>query len=574
MTKSLPPHSNLFLSKNGATHVYWDYPFWDTQKKYGNHLRLYIGKVDIGGNFIPNRYYLSLEARGEVDKPPEFVDKAGREKSINEMIFLASQKSAANDVSVKTNIEELYYGGSHLLNEISMSLGVEHDLSQCFPDCYKEILSIAYYNVLQPHSAPDLFWRWAYDHQHPCGTVLTSQSISNLINYQITEQQKQDFFKTQIQRRKENEYLGCDISTVSSYSELIKSVRYGRNKDHEKLPQINLALVVGEVTRIPACYRMLPGNISDVTTLRKIILDMDYFNIEELRFVLDRGFYSADNIKNLLQHNHLFILGARRRVGYIENYIEKAKKILSSNRTSAFNTSAFNYDKELKVYFKSYDMRYTDEHFDNNNHLNIKEHLLKVHVYLNKDRAEDERHKFHAKINDLEIKIKDKARLTDDEESLKNKYFIETQSSKRYSNTIKKNRSAIMAKADDFGYSVLLTNENIPFHDILSNYRQKDVVEKAFDNFKDRLGLKRTEVHSDRALDNKIFISFISLIYISAIDKEMKSHKLYKNMTMDNLLANLDVIKICCSDGENHYFSEVTKKQRELYIALGVNPPT
>lgn len=56
----------------------------------------------------------------------------------------------------------------------------------------------------------------------------------------------------------------------------------------------------------------------------------------------------------------------------------------------------------------------------------------------------------------------------------------------------------------------------------LQLYRNKDVVEKAFSNIKDRLNMRRLLVSSEKSLDEKLFVGFIALIYLSHIKKKWK----------------------------------------------------
>jgi len=46
-------------------------------------------------------------------------------------------------------------------------------------------------------------------------------------------------------------------------------------------------------------------------------------------------------------------------------------------------------------------------------------------------------------------------------------------------------------------------------------------VEKAFGNLKERLNMRRTTVSSDNALEGKLFVQFLALIYLSYIKKQM-----------------------------------------------------
>ena len=62
-----------------------------------------------------------------------------------------------------------------------------------------------------------------------------------------------------------------DITSVSSYSELIEFVRYRHNRDNERLPQVNLLTVNGETSHRPLYFRALPGNIKDVSMLVEML---------------------------------------------------------------------------------------------------------------------------------------------------------------------------------------------------------------------------------------------------------------------------------------------------------------
>ena len=85
----------------------------------------------------------------------------------------------------------------------------------------------------------------------------------------------------------EKEFLVYDTTSVSSYSKLIKQVKYGHNKDREPLPQINLLLLYGEESRLPIYYRKLPGNIADVTTVRNLLSEIDFLRSKKVKLVMD-----------------------------------------------------------------------------------------------------------------------------------------------------------------------------------------------------------------------------------------------------------------------------------------------
>jgi transposase len=59
------------------------------------------------------------------------------------------------------------------------------------------------------------------------------------------------FLARQRKRYQDSEHLVYDITSISSYSELLRHVRYGNNKSGEPLPQLNLALVFGQSSMMP-----------------------------------------------------------------------------------------------------------------------------------------------------------------------------------------------------------------------------------------------------------------------------------------------------------------------------------
>ncbi len=108
----------------------------------------------------------------------------------------------------------------------------------------------------------------------------------------------------------------------------------------------------------------------------------------------------------------------------------------------------------------------------------------------------------------------------------------------------------------------------------LELYRNKDVVEKAFGNLKERLNMRRTLVSSEQSLDGKLFIQFVALIYLSYIKKQMQEKDIFKKYSLTDLLDKLDVIECFEQPGKVLRVGEMVEKQEQLYFDLGVAPPS
>ena len=262
---------------NGTTYAFIDKSHWNSEKKRGEHKRKYIGKV-VEGKLVFNKKYL-LEKQ------------------------LETQKTSKPGPVPVTSCKRSFYGAVYLLSCIAEKIGLRDDLKACFGDIYKELMSLAFYLVLEEGQAMYRFKKWGHTHVHPFGADIPSQRISRLFGM-ITEDAKMAYFKRQARRRCETEYLAFDTTSISSFSELLKQVKYGKNKEGDDLPQINLALLFGEISMLPVYYRKLPGNIADVKTIDNLIKDVDFLDLVKLQLCMDRGFFSQKNINELMKHHH------------------------------------------------------------------------------------------------------------------------------------------------------------------------------------------------------------------------------------------------------------------------------
>ena len=102
-----------------------------------------------------------------------------------------------------------------------------------------------------------------------------------------------------------------------------------------------------------------------------------------------------------------------------------------------------------------------------------------------------------------------------------------------------------------FRFLALLANETMDVITALELYCNKDVVEKAFGNLKERLNMRHTLVSSEQSLDGKLFVEFVALIYLSHIKKQMQETDLFKHYTMSGALDNLMSLNVLRSRDGN-----------------------
>jgi hypothetical protein len=462
-----------------------------------------------------------------------------------------------------TKYQRCFYGATYLLDQIGKTTGISADLKQCFPSNYKKILSIAYFLILEESNALSRFSHWQKLHIHPHGEDIPSQRSSELFQ-SIDEENRMRFFEKQGKRRIENEYWAFDITSISSYSETLSQVKKGRNKEHDRLAQINLALLFGEESGLPFYYRKLAGNITDVKTIKQLMSEFDIMGYKKVRVVLDRGFYSKSNIDHLYKNHQKFIVGVKLGLHFVKDILEEERNNLHlwSNLKTQFATYGI---------CRSIDWAYEQERPYKGDVIKDKRRAYLL-LFYNPEKAAKDQSDMNEYLTTLYNDLLDNSRK---EYRLKDydKYFTITETPKR-GRKIEPKEDAMREAAKNYGYFALLSNEvNDPFQ-ALSIYRSKDIVEKGFGNLKERLNFRRMQVSSELSLNGKLFLEFIALIYLSYIKKKMQEAGLFDKWTLQGLLDELDVIELFEAPGHGRVLGEITAKQEQLYRALEVIPPS
>ena len=460
--------------KTGVTYVYESKAFWDKEKQYSRATRKCIGKLDPEtGEIIPNRKKTAdkLAKRG----PVPIVDAA-----------------------------RSFYGATYLFDAIGEKLGITADLKKCFPDTWKQILSTAYYLILEDKNPLSRFPRWASTHKHPFGKAIPSQRSSELFA-SITENDREQFFRLQGRRRIENEYWVYDTTSISSYSKCLKQVRYGINKDHERLPQINLAMLFGEKSNLPFYYRKLPGNIADVKTIQNLLADMQFLGYDKIKLVMDRGFYSEANINDLYKSHLKFLLATKVSLRLVQNELEKQRESLRD-----WTNYSQKYDLFATTVPISWD--YSQERPYKGDVLKSQRRMY-LHLYFNSEKALEAEKKLSRLLCLLQSEL-ESGKLNQDHLKQYEKYF-ETRTTPVRGTKVFAKQEAINEAKKNYGYFAMISNEVKDPIEALEIYRNKDLVEKAFGNLKERLSFNRVAVSSELSLDGKLFVEFIALIYLS-----------------------------------------------------------
>ena len=79
----------------------------------------------------------------------------------------------------------------------------------------------------------------------------------------------------------------------------------------------------GEKSGLPFYYRKLAGNIPDSKTVKHLLEDLDILGFGKTKFVMDRGFYSEDNINGLYKGHIKFLVGTKLSLKFIKKHLDE-----------------------------------------------------------------------------------------------------------------------------------------------------------------------------------------------------------------------------------------------------------
>ena len=168
--------------RSGITYAYETTYTWDKGKQQSRAKRTLIGRVNPKtGEVTPTDGRMKRASGNPKKQPP----KRGPEPF--------------------SEHRRLFYGATYLMDMIGKKTSVAEDLRQCFPTDYDQILSIAYYLLLEDKNPLYRFEKWSSTHRHPFEKNITSQRSSELF-MGITEDAVQRFFRLQGRRRMDDEH--------------------------------------------------------------------------------------------------------------------------------------------------------------------------------------------------------------------------------------------------------------------------------------------------------------------------------------------------------------------------------
>ena len=514
--------TTIHRKKNGAAYVYSVKSYWDKDKKAPRNKQVCLGRLDEEtGDLIPSK----------------------RKAKKGEGILRSTEVTASAKV----------YGPYLLLMKLANETGIAKMLRKCSPDIHNEILSLVFF-IVQKGLALSRCEMWSENHHHPSNHSISNQRISELLK-QVTEDSRQHFLSFWLKQLLENDLLCYDLTSISSYAAANEYVRWGHNRDKERLPQVNLAMLFGQKSGMPAYYRRIPGNISDVVTLETTMASLSFLGKTKLHFVLDRGFYSETNVDVLLDKRYHFVLMVPTGRVWVRDIIDQYYDQVAS--PELYREAS---DGEV-LYMVSHLYKWNGRR-------------CYAHLYYNAASAAENFDKLTKRL----IICKDELERGDLQEANKefyDRFFIIKRTPKRGLSVVYNEKEIQKHRKRYAGFFCILTNMKTVSSELLESYRKKDIVENCFDDLKNGLDMKRLRIHSSEAMDTRLFIQFLALILLSRMRVVLKENKELRYKSPREIMEAMEsIVRITYSGRYGSIISETGPLQQKIIEVFGLDLKT
>lgn len=511
----MPPHC-VKVPRNGTTYIQYTVRAYRNKNGKPTSERVAIGKLDKeSGMLIPNKNYYEIFGKENPKK---------------------------NDLVVKS------IGNYKAFSGVAKRIGLEKTVREVFGEKSDAILTVAHYmmnegNVM--YYLPD----WQDENISYSKENITNADVSRLFA-SITDIERKAFFNNWMRKKSTDEYIAYDVTSFSSYGKGMESLEWGYNRDKEKLRQINFGMYFGEESKIPLYYRIYPGSIPDKAHLPYMMSETEVFlRHKRLKFVMDRGFYSTDNLKVITEKGYTFIIALPGSLRYCKELADKHRNEIV-NRMECYLGVGMPYGKAYEV-----------------NELGFR---MKVHMYYDPMKAANDMDNLQREIAKQEAEL---AAMEEppDRKLHYDKYFYINRS-KDGKLGYRRNDEAINKALLHCGiFFIAETDFKKTSGEILEIYRRRDTVEKSFDNLKNELDMRRLYTHNDETANGKAFCAFLALIVHSEMKNCLSEYIRNENFTFHKILLELRKIKANLSDSRKpELINPASKTVRDIFHLLSL----
>jgi len=360
--------------------------------------------------------------------------------------------------------------------------------------------------------------------------------------------------------KKEKIWVSYDSTNKNSSSSNIGLLEYGNAKDDNGCPIFNWSVAYDIKNSEPLFYEEYLGSIVDVSQLQIMLDKADSFGYSDVGFILDRGYFSKENIRFMDERNHSFLIMTKGLNKNIRRYVESVKGTFETDR-SCYISVCNTYGVKVKGKLYPEDTRERN-----------------LFIYWKIDKCSFERKIFEKNLERMAAELsKLKGKVVSDLPSEVGRYFEIVTDKENCLAAFKEKSEAVKEVLELCGYYVIASSEDLSAEEALMIYKGRDYEEKLFRMDKSFLGSSSMRTSSDESLDGRLFIEFVALILRNKYYRCLKAKFKEKASTPDWATVPASIEKLeqiwmsKQADGIYRQDAAITKTQKEILAAFGIS---
>ena len=399
------------------------------------------------------------------------------------------------------------YGASSVLYSIGSDI-LEH-LKESFPEDANTVFALAVLRVIEkcPFKRAEFLYERSYLSEIFGAMALSPAKLTTFLqSFGIKREQHVGFMKEYLT---DSKYILFDGTNIISDSQEMDINRIGYNSHRQYDPQVNLMYAFSTDTHRPGYYRLIPGNIRDVSAFKRSVEELGLSNTV---IIADKGFGSEQNF-DLLENSGLkYIIPLRRNNGHCNR-----EKLKSGDKADFDGYFLFN------------------------------GRVIWYYTYLQDGKR-------YLMFLDETLKAKEERDYLQNLESGKENFSDEEFMDKQYC----------------FGTISFRSNLSDSPKEIYRLYKTRGEIEQTFDFLKNLLDQDHTYLRDKYAVESWAFINHISLMLVYEIYSRLKAADILGKYSVHDFIIHLKYIqriKINCS----WVTGEISGKTQKLLDALDIH---
>ncbi len=198
---------------------------------------------------------------------------------------------------------------------------------------------------------------------------------------------------------------------------------------------------------MPFYYRKLAGNIPDSKTIKGLLAELDVLGFSKVKLVMDRGFYSEDNINALFKKHLKFLISVRMSLSFTRQHLDP---IYDQFRTFE------HFSEKYELYYQTVQTKRNYKQFrPYKGDILSEPRRIYIHYYYNIDKAAEDEKAFDRWLIELRRELETGTRVPEHEKLYRK--FFEVKSTPKRGTKVTVNQEAVAKAKRYYGFFALLT---------------------------------------------------------------------------------------------------------------------